>query len=98
MLVAVSPPMCHVSPPPGQHVRCVSTRVSHVDRHWGRVVFTYVGGGAGTRRQRVNWLHRTTRRWRLKTAVVGAVGSRRPPCGQVPVRVLREFYGRTACR
>jgi hypothetical protein len=89
--------MCRAGKPPGTEVRCVSASVSGADRTWGRTIHTYRGGGAGTRRQRTSWVRRKSGRWRIALAVVTKVGPTAPPCGQVPLRVIRDYYGFSAC-
>jgi hypothetical protein len=89
--------MCKVGRPPGTDVRCRSASVSAVNRNWGRTIHVYRGGGAGTRKQRTSWLHRRNGRWRIRIAVVTPVGPTLPPCGKVPMSVLRDYYGPGAC-
>jgi hypothetical protein len=95
---AVRRAMCRASAPPGMAVRCRSARVSGADPRWGKTVHTYRGGGSGSSQRRTGWVRRRARsakRWTLEAAVTGPD---RAPCGQVPLRVLRDFYGTGACR
>jgi hypothetical protein len=92
--------MCTVSRPPGTGVRCASAQISGVDARWGRTIHTYRGGGSGKRQQRTSWLRRagrTSEKWTLRVAYVTPPGPVLPPCGKVPLNVLRDFYGSRAC-
>jgi hypothetical protein len=91
--------MCRASAPAGANVRCASAAVSGRYPRWGRSIHTY-RDRSGAARQRIAWLQRPSPgslRWTVRYSEVTRLGAAQPPCGRVPLNVLRDFYGSRAC-